>query len=300
MRRLVSRRLTPLALVVAVATYLWFWLTPASSPDVLGGFPKVRDPWLAASTHVLQNPGFAIGYNEYDRAPLWVAFVASKVPYRPQMRRPDHFDVDRRTLVRVTSDDYRESGFDRGHLAPNFLISRLYGERAQSATFRMSNIAPQKPRLNQLLWQRIEEAEADIVAPRAQALWVMTGPIFARGARLASGVAIPDAFYRIWLDRDAQGCASGADAGCAGAADNGGTLHAIGFIVPQDVRGDESLSKFVVTVRDIEDRTGLDFFQELSDPTEEQVENVAAPGYWEIPRFADAPARYADKFKDRR
>jgi endonuclease G len=282
-RRLLPRRLTPLALLIALATYLWFWLTPTSSPDVHGGLPKVRDWKLAASTHVLQNPGFAIGYNEFYRVPLWVAFIAEQVPYRPAMRRPEHFEMDRRTLARVSSEDYRDSGYDRGHLAPNFLISRLYGERAQLATFRMSNIAPQTPRLNQLLWQRLEEAEADIVAPRAEQLWIVTGPLFGIRPRLRSGVAVPDAFYRIWLDRD-----------------EGGALRAIGFIVPQEVRGDEPLTKFVATVRDIETKSGLDFFSQLADDTEDELENVAMPGYWQIPKFADAPARYADKFKDRR
>jgi endonuclease G len=277
------RRLTPLALVAVLATYLWFWLTPAHSPDVFGGLPKVRDRWIAVTTHVLQNPGFAVGYNEWYRDALWVAFRGRKPPYRPELKRPDHFNVDSRTLVRVDADDYRQSSYDRGHLAPNFLISRLYGERAQAATFLMSNITPQTPRLNQLLWQRLEEAEADIVAPTADPLWIVTGPIIDEHAeKLPSGVVIPSAFYRIWLRREADGA-----------------IRSIGFIVPQEVHGDEPLTQFVATVQDIEARVGLDFFTDLPREQQDQFENVAFPAHWQMQRYANAPARYAEKFRDR-
>ncbi len=283
MRLRFPRRAGALAIVAAIAAFIYFWVTPSHSPDVFGGLPKARDRWVAMSTHVLQNPGFALGYNEWYREALWAAFRARKPPFRPEMRRPDHFEVDARTLLRVSSDDYRQSGYDRGHLAPNFLISRLYGERAQAATFLMSNVAPQAPRLNQLLWQRIEEAEADTVAPLVDQLWIVTGPVIGEGAaRLRSGVVVPDAFYRIWLSRSAEG-----------------TVRSIGFLVPQDVRGDETLTKYVVTVRDIEERTGLDFFSELPREEQERFENVAAPAQWQMQRYADTPARYADKFKGR-
>jgi endonuclease G len=198
MRFRLPRKLTPLSILAALAWFVWFWFTPTQSPDVIGGFPVAQDRWVQLSTHALQNPGFVVGYNEWYREPLWVAFRAHALPQGPSLGRRDHFDVDSRTLARVASSDYHDSGYDRGHLAPNFLISRLYGEQAQEATFRMSNIAPQTPRLNELLWQRIEEAEAEIVAPKMHQLWVVTGPVFNADAnRLASGIAIPSAFYRI-------------------------------------------------------------------------------------------------------
>lgn len=276
------RRLTPISALIALVASAWLWFTPTSSPDVIGGLPRIEDRWLRLSTHVLQNEGFAVGYNEWYRDALWVAFRAHALPHEDSHGRRDHFDVDSRTLARVSSEDYRATGYDRGHLAPNFLISRLYGERAQAQTFLMSNVTPQKPRLNQLLWQRIEEAEADIVTPHSKELWVITGPIFDGAQRLRSGVVIPSAFYRIWLDRD-----------------KAGALHAIAFVAPQTAHGEETLTQFVVPVHDVEARTGIDFFSELSRQEQDRIENLAAPAYWQIPRFADAPPRYADHFRDR-
>lgn len=69
--------------------------------------------------------------------------------------------------------------------------------------------------------------------------------------------------------------------------------------MPQDVHGDEPLTNYVVTVHTVEERTGLDFFSELPADQQSQFENVAFPAYWEMQSYAKAPARYAEKFRDR-
>jgi len=275
----VSRRRRSAAATAGLALLalaLW-WITPANSPDVHAGLPQPQDWRLRLSLHVLRNPGFTVGYSEWHRAPAWVAFRASSRFAERGSRRLEDFSVDRRTLVRVSSGDYRGSGYDRGHLAPNYLIARLYGAAAQRATFLMSNVAPQTPRLNQLLWQRLEEAEADVIAPLAHELWIITGPVFG-GARLPSGVSLPAAYWRIWLDLE--------------------PLRALAFMVPQDVCGDEPLDRYAVSVDAVEAATGLDFFAAMEDAAEARLEGALEPRPWKLESFARQPARYADKFRE--
>ncbi len=50
--------------------------------------------------------------------------------------------------------DYSHTGYDRGHLAPNAIFD--YDRKVQKETFLMSNIAPQKPKLNRKIWAKIE------------------------------------------------------------------------------------------------------------------------------------------------
>ena len=247
--------------------------------SVPGGLPRAESFWTRLTTHTLQNPGFVVGYSEWRRDPLWVAFRATPIHEQGPVTRPDHFSVDERTLARVSSEDFRGSPYDRGHLAPNYLISRLYGSDAQQATFLMSNIAPQTRRLNQLLWQRIEEAEADVVAPRIGELWVITGPIFGTHMPLDSGVEVPEAFYRIWFDAHAA--------------------TALAFIVPQEVCGDEPLTNYLATVDEVEHRTGLDFFSTLDAAEQERIESSAADVHWNVESFSHSPPRYAENFKGR-
>ncbi|HUS24416.1 MAG TPA: DNA/RNA non-specific endonuclease, partial [Candidatus Binatia bacterium] len=194
---------------------------------------------------------------------------------------PD-FSIDERTFMHVRSEDYARSGYDRGHMAPNYLMAKLYGAEAQRASFLMSNVVPQRHRLNVLVWQRLEEAEADLVAPRMGELWVVTGPVFAAQPKsLRSGIAVPEAFYRIWL----------------APPPSGREPRALAFLVPQEVCGTEPLSRYLASVDAIEERTGLDFFPELDAAAQARIEAGVESDGWELQRWERQPPRYAKEFR---
>ena len=271
------RRIPLIALLLALAA----GIARAADGPVFAGDPKVREAGLEHFVHVIDNPGFRIGYSEQHRDPLWVAFRAAKPRGRKFTRQRWKFEPDPRTDAHVTSEDYTHSHYQRGHMAPNFIIGKLYGSAAQHDTFLMSNITPQRPRLNELVWQRLEEAESDLVAPASGKLWVITGPVFDAKPprRLKGGIAVPDAFYRVWLRRDADG-----------------QPQALAFIVPQSVCGTEPLSQFLVTVAQVEARTEIELFPEMGRQREEQVERQKEPAAWDVPAFDRKHGRYEDKF----
>jgi len=268
-----------LLFILAAASYGYEVLYARPAMSYLG-LPEAQQWQPITWTRVLRNEGFLVGYSDLRGNPLWVIYRLEAIPADARhYRRPQRFERDWRTLNSIGHDDYSGSGFDRGHLAPNYAISRLYGPQAQAATFRMTNITPQRPRLNQKLWQRLEEVEIDVFAPREGELWVITGPIFDRHIeRLTSSarVDIPDAFYKIYLVP----------------AHNGTTPRALAFIMPQGVRGDEPLDSYVVSVDEVEARSGFDFFTELDDATETRIEAEVAPGTWRLHEVANLPSRY--------
>lgn len=243
------------------------------------GLPEAQ-AWQAPTwTRVLRNEGFLVGYSDLRGNPLWVTYRLQAIPPDARhYRRPQRFERDWRALNSIGHDDYSGSGYDRGHLAPNYAISRLYGPEAQAASFRMTNITPQRPRLNQKLWQRLEEVEIDVFAPREGELWVITGPIFDNHIERLPGsarVEIPDAFYKIFA-------APGAD----------GTPRLLAFIMPQSVRGDEPLDQYLASVDEVEARTGLDFFPQLDSTIAQRIEGIIAPQSWQLDEVARRPARY--------
>ena len=247
----------------------------AAQPETFAGAPRTRE-----AVQVLHNPGFAVGYSAQRRQALWVAYRAASVRYRKIRPRPVDFEPDARVDQPVGKRAYANSGYDRGHLAPNYLIGKLYGRAGQRATFLMTNVSPQTARLDQVLWQRLEEAEADIVAPLAGDLPVLVGPIFgAKAPTLMSGVAVPEAFYRIWVDHRAA------------------EPRVLAFVMPQNVCGPEPISGYVASVDEIEKRTGLDFFAELDDPLEDRLEAGKDSSGWELARYDHRRGRYADKFE---
>jgi endonuclease G, mitochondrial len=62
---------------------------------------------------------------------------------------------------RVKPTDYRNSGFDRGHLCPSKDRSDTAAHNIES--FLMSNMQPQTPNLNQITWKRLEDETRRIV-----------------------------------------------------------------------------------------------------------------------------------------
>lgn len=224
----------------------------------------------------LDNDGFIIGYDVARRRPAWVVYGVTEVADYRHLPRP-RFVADPRLDHAPALSIYAGPDYDRGHLAPNYAMSQLYGQRAQRQSFYYSNVTPQRPRLNQLLWQRLEELEVDAIAPQVDRLWVMLGPV------AADNVGVPTAFFRIWIARTSQG-----------------GWRSLAFMVPQTVRGDERLSDFVVAIDRIEAATGLDVFSGLDRSTQQQLEAEPAPlATFSFGKHACAPARYARRWQGR-
>ncbi|MCY2924475.1 MAG: DNA/RNA non-specific endonuclease [Planctomycetota bacterium] len=226
---------------------------------IYGGLPKT-----AQELKLLTNQGYLVGYSEKHKDPVWVAYRLFKVANAPALPRPKKFTVDSRTEAKVKSSDYANTGYDRGHMAPNHAIATRYGADAQLETFLMSNICPQRPNLNRRLWQRLEALEADDWAEKFEELWVVDGPIFDdQPEKLAAGIDVPRAFFKIIVDEVE------------------GKPRTLGFIMPQTVKGDEAPRMFLTSVADIEKQTGLDFFTELPRDEERKLEAEVPQEMWQ-------------------
>jgi endonuclease G, mitochondrial len=171
--------------------------------------------------------------------------------------------VDNRTQAKVKSKDYTNTGFDRGHMAPNHGIATRYGKDAQLETFLMTNVCPQKPNMNRKVWRKLEAIVADDYSNRLEEVWVITGPVFAeKPERFPSGISVPTAFYKIIVD------------------ELNGTPRMLAFIVSQGVKGNEATRTFLVNVDTIEQQAGLDLFSDLEDGLEEKLESETAKEMW--------------------
>ncbi len=101
-------------------------------------------------------------------------------------------------------DDYRRSGYDRGHMTPS---GDMPDDQAQQQSFSLANMVPQTPALNRGLWERIESAVRGL-AVREGELYVVTGPAF-QGQRLQSigpdAVLVPTSTWKAVYDPRAHG-----------------------------------------------------------------------------------------------
>lgn len=127
----------------------------------------------------------------------------------------------------------------------------------------MSNILPERPKLNREVWENLERLEIRDYAQRFKEVWVATGPIFGGPTqRLRDGTEVPAACFKVLVD------------------EVDGEPRVLAFVMGQDVAGNEPLAGFLTTVDDIEAGTGLDFLSELPDGLEARLEAEKATGLW--------------------
>jgi endonuclease G len=226
---------------------------------VFGGLPVATGN---QSLQTLRNSAYLVGYNKSKRNPAWVAYRLFPVQLESH-KRPDSFTPDFRTLLPVTTRNYTGTGYDRGHMAPHYGISTRYPEHVES-TFLMSNIIPQKPDLNRELWRKLEMMVAKDWAQSNGDIWVITGPVFTsdKPQKIASGVVIPDACFKILYDL------------------TDGGVRTLAFLMPQDVPAKANPAAYLTTIDRIEELTHLDFSPALKEAQQVPLEATRAQYLW--------------------
>lgn len=222
---------------------------------VYAGLPEGKE--FQHGIEVLRNKGFIVGYCDERKSPAWVAYrLFGQDDYVEVKGRPNGFETDNRTSAKVLHKDYTGSGYDRGHLAPNFGIAYCYGRKAQLETFRMSNIIPQFHTLNAGPWKKLELRNALNYTARFQDTWVITGPVYTEQPEyFDTGIPIPRECFKIIVD------------------EHNGRIRVQAFLMAQNIKRGTGLSATLVSVNDIEQKTGFDFFPDLADNAETTLES---------------------------
>lgn len=232
--------------------------TTKSDPKVL-----TNEYYLPSSTtgQIVHHEGYSLSYNEAFEQAEWVAYELKKdqVVYT-DFKRP-YFEQDKAvTTASAHWRNYKNSGYDRGHLCP--AADRKYSKAAFTETFLTSNISPQEHEFNSGVWNRLEQ-KVRYWAKKYNGVYVITGGILENNLKTIGKeeVAVPNYFYKILLDN------------------TGGNTKMIAFLIPhQEV--DKPLYEYVVSVDDIEERTGIDFFPALEDDKENRLEAMKTYKQW--------------------
>jgi endonuclease G len=158
------------------------------------GIPTDGDP---SDDVVIDERYFVLSYNPRLRVANWVSWRLVEADLGPAPRRDD-FHPDQllpASFPHVGPREYGGSGFDRGHLCP--AQDRSSTPEAMTSTFVMTNIQPQRPRLNRGPWERLEVFERAL-AKQGRQLFIVAGGLFdAAPATIGKGLAVPRANYKI-------------------------------------------------------------------------------------------------------
>ena len=203
---------------------------------------------------------YVFSYSEKERLANWVAYELTPDELVRTTKRSGRFVKDKAIKNGVHSDEYKHSGYDRGHLAP--AADMAFSEEAMKESFLMSNVAPQLPYFNRGIWNSLENQVRSWVSSDG-AIYVVTGGVWNdRSNRLAEhSIPIPDYYYKVLFDT------------------NRSSKGMIVFLIPHsDTR--HSIFDYVITVDSLEKVTAIDFFPQLPDSLEEALESEVRKSLW--------------------
>lgn len=173
------------------------------SPNLPSSIDTFYDQKTKGKLVILDHKIFKIHYDSSIRLARYVEYKLSKSDLRPtSVQRRDRFIADPKlveeALSHVVPDEYKKTGYDKGHLAPSGDFVRT--QEQNDLTFVMSNMVPQLPRLNRDSW-RLLELKVRGWACGEERIKVYTGPIIGKSKKnLPSGLVVPEKFFKIVID----------------------------------------------------------------------------------------------------
>lgn len=195
---------------------------------------------------IIENTGYTVSYNKNWKIPNWVAYQLTAQETMGEVPRSNNFFPDPQAGGVVTSTyDYRNSGYDRGHMAP--AADMKWSQAAMNESFYLSNICPQNHNLNDGDWRVLEEKVRNW-AKKYGHIYIACGPIVTENHHTIgyNEIAVPEKFFKVLLK------------------ETDGIYETIGFLFSNEA-GHKPLSSYAVSVDSIEAITNIDFFCFLPD-----------------------------------
>lgn len=249
--------------LVGLLTGGLIWLSPLAKKEVLStgivevdakstfGFEPPR------SLPIIEKEGYLLAYDSRTRLASWVY----------EHLTPESVEIG----VDPTVFEYRERprGFFPHHaMLENIqreqqsdslcvIEDQLCSERDIEDTYSLTNITPQIPWFNRDYWDKLE-SKIQLWAKNYDHLYVVSGTLFLpiyfdNGERIVqysvigeNDIAVPTHFYKVVL------------------IENSGDIAMKAFVVPNEMLSTNiPLKEFEVSVKDVEQMTGLTFFPNL-------------------------------------
>ena len=219
-------------------------------------------PFVSKDEQLIQHKAYSLCYDEKHEQAKWVAYVLTANETISRYERSNDFNTDPAVKTgSATNNDYKGSGYDRGHLAPAGDMG--FSSVSMIESFYYSNMSPQNPSFNRGIWKKLEE-QVRSWAVLYDSVLVVTGPVLKADLPKigVNGVSIPSFYYKVILDY------------------KNNQSKAIALILP-NVKGSKPLSSYVLSIDELEKLTKLDFFPELQDDLEARLEKNSSVNSWD-------------------
>ena len=213
---------------------------------------------------IVSHGAYTLCYSEKNEQAKWVAYVLTKeMCLNNAVKRKDKFISD--PLVKTGSSepaDYKNSGYDRGHLCPAGDMN--WSQESMEESFYMSNMSPQVHEFNAGIWERLEKKVRTWAEQKGSVYVIAGGVLNDKLLRIGAKnkVSVPEYFYKIVYSL------------------NDKDTSAIAFVIANKNWIKIGYFDFVVPIDSIEKMTGIDFFPQLNDSIENKIERSSSTKGW--------------------
>ena len=232
--------------------------------------------------YLMIKPQYTLSYNTQTLCPNWVAWHLD-TSNMGETDRMDDFRPDPELPsgwygIKKADYQYNKYGFDRGHVCPS--ADRTTTKDDNSMTFLMTNMVPQSPDNNRIIWMHFENYEREL-AKAGNELYIIAGPYGTGGTSskgtfdeipvtLKSGevlhMNVPSHTWKVVL-------AIPAGEDDLSRVDESAVAIAINVPNKMGMQKTGDWEQFLCSIDEIEEMTGYDFFELLSDDIENILES---------------------------
>lgn len=212
---------------------------------------------------ILQREGYTCSYNTDTKQPNYVSWVLSSYRLEGDAKRSSNFsedpDLDQSQQSRL--EDYKNSGFSRGHMCP--AADNKWSENAMEQSFYLSNVCPQTQTLNGGDWEELESACRNWVRDYGSTLYIVCGPLFEaqQHRKLHKRVPVPEKFFKAVMCLD-----KGKEKGIAFVYSNNTESHPMAY--------------YACSIDSVERLSGYNLFHSVPQRLQDRLEASADLHLW--------------------
>ena len=251
--------------------------------------PAMDDPDLGYYSHSFEMNGqtyrnYSFGWSQKDLVSLWVAYPLCSMYTKKNVSRTDEWAYDPLLGTdssapfsyygRLSPGSKENDPYARGHQLPS--ADRLCCREANVQTFYGTNMTPQLFDHNGVIWSDLEGKVRNI-AEKSDTTYVVTGCIVEGGKTVYDSddkkMTVPTAYFKALLRYSRSSTL--------------GQWNAAAFYLEHRVYSESLGKQHSMSIDELEEITGLDFFVNLKDKVgEEQAEAIeaadpaASPVWW--------------------
>lgn len=189
--------------------------------------------------------GMVMSFNKDLHIPNWCAWELRREETIATVPKGERYIYDSNVDGCAYSEDYKSSGYDRGHMVPQ--ADMRWNQEALRCVSLMTNICPQKHELNNGAWRTLEE-NCRKWANIDGSIEIICGPIISDIEEYigTTKVAVPKSYFKVIISTEVL------------------PPRGIGFIMPNEyVNG--GMQVCAISIDSVENVTGYDFFPNIKN-----------------------------------